>query len=508
MALPNTRIIRKEQTMALSIVSWLQQWRRPPLSCAQDAPPVTGQPFPDSPPLDLPIQALPLFVQESAVAMRYYHLFSPIRWHRFPERDLHQYRYRPPVPYAPFAATCLIKLEETQPSFAKLRRYLVEHPPLLWLLGFPIVPSPNFRWGFDADASLPTARHLTSMLRTLPNPVLQFLLDETVSRLHEALRPYVQGFGQVISLDTKHILAWVQENNPKTFVENRYDKDQQPAGDPDCRLGCKRKRNQQSAQQPGEAPPTPTHELRPATGTSVGEYYWGYASGVVVTKIPGWAEIVLAELTQPFNAADVSYFSPLMTDTERRLGFRPRYGTFDAAFDAWYVYEHFHRDQKPWTYAFAAIPWAKRGPKREFDAQGLPLCKAGLPMPLKSTFICKTRRVHHERGRYGCPLLHPQPSADACPIHDKHWEKGGCTITMPTSIGARIRHQIDRESRLYKTLYNQRSATERINSQAKALGIERPKLRNGAAIANLNTLIYVLINLRALTRIQAKIADM
>jgi hypothetical protein len=71
-----------------------------------------------------------------------------------------------------------------------------------------------------------------------------------------------------------------------------------------------------------------------------------------------------------------------------------------------------------------------------------------------------------------------------------------------------LRHQIDRDSRLYKTLYNQRSATERINSQAKTLGIERPKLRNGAAIANLNTLIYVLINLRALTRIQTKIAKM
>ena len=67
-----------------------------------------------------------------------------------------------------------------------------------------------------------------------------------------------------------------------------------------------------------------------------------------------------------------------------------------------------------------------------------------------------------------------------------------------------LRYQIDLDSRLY----NQRSATERINSQAKALGIERPKLRNGAAIANLNTLIYVLINLRALTRIQTKITEM
>ena len=73
---------------------------------------------------------------------------------------------------------------------------------------------------------------------------------------------------------------------------------------------------------------------------------------------------------------------------------------------------------------------------------------------------------------------------------------------MPTSVGARIRYQLDRESAAYKAVYRQRSATERVNAQAKALGIERPKLRNGQAIANRNTLIYVLINLRTLHRIR------
>ena len=47
-----------------------------------------------------------------------------------------------------------------------------------------------------------------------------------------------------------------------------------------------------------------------------------------------------------------------------------------------------------------------------------------------------------------------------------------------------------------------RTATERINSLAVELGIERPKLRNQRAISNLNTLIYVLLNLRAWRRIR------
>jgi hypothetical protein len=75
---------------------------------------------------------------------------------------------------------------------------------------------------------------------------------------------------------------------------------------------------------------------------------------------------------------------------------------------------------------------------------------------------------------------------------------------MPTSVGARIRYQLDRDSDVFKKAYNQRTATERINSQAKGLGIERPRLRNQQAIANQNTLIYILINLRALRRVRQK----
>ena len=73
---------------------------------------------------------------------------------------------------------------------------------------------------------------------------------------------------------------------------------------------------------------------------------------------------------------------------------------------------------------------------------------------------------------------------------------------IPTSIGARLRYTLDRESDAYKEVYRQRTAVERINSQALAFGIERPHLRNGCAIANINTLIYTLINLRLLQRLR------
>jgi hypothetical protein len=75
---------------------------------------------------------------------------------------------------------------------------------------------------------------------------------------------------------------------------------------------------------------------------------------------------------------------------------------------------------------------------------------------------------------------------------------------MATGIGARLRYRLDRHSEAYKQVYKQRTANERVNSQAVELGIERPRLRNGRAIANLNTLIYVLINLRALQRVRRR----
>lgn len=209
-------------------------------------------------------------------------------------------------------------------------------------------------------------------------------------------------------------------------------------------------------------------------------------------------------MTQPFNCSDVSYFFPLMKTVERRLGFRPYWGAFDCAFDAHYVYEYFYSTQHD---GFAAVPLAEKGgySERFFNPKGLPLCQAGLAMPLRLTFTDRTRAIiEHERGKYACPLLYPEPNGKNCPVNHERWDKGGCTADMPTSIGARIRYQLDRESDIFEEIYNQRTATERINSQAKALGIERPHLRNQQAIANQNTLIYILINLRALDRIRCQ----
>lgn len=393
------------------------------------------------------------------------------------------------VPLAAYIGAYLLKIDQELGSFGKLRYFLRTHPALLWALGFPLHHTTHLPSDEAIEMSLPSQQHFSKKLSRLPNEILQTLFDGQVRALQEKLG---NEFAQVVSIDTKHILAWVKENNLKAFVEERFDPEQQPKGDPDCKLGCKRKRNQKTPTKEGQAV---------SEKVSIGEYYWGYASGVVATKVPNVGEFVLAEMTQTFDHGDSTYFLPLMAEVEQRLGYRPRYGTADAAFDSWYVHDYFHNPDHD---GFAAVPLRqmKQG-HRYFDEAGLPLCPANLAMPLTSTFTNRTSMVQHQRGRYSCPLLHPTPTGEVCPIDHNKWPDGGCKLVMPTAVGARRRYQLDRESEQFKKIYNLRTAVERIFSQAKALGIERPKLRNQQAIANQNTLTYLLINSRAMARLWA-----
>jgi hypothetical protein len=63
-----------------------------------------------------------------------------------------------------------------------------------------------------------------------------------------------------------------------------------------------------------------------------------------------------------------------------------------------------------------------------------------------------------------------------------------------------MRVLLDLDGLLYHVIYNQCISCERINSQAQALGIEHLKVHNGRSVANLNTLTYVIINVRVLAK--------
>jgi len=78
----------------------------------------------------------------------------------------------------------------------------------------------------------------------------------------------------------------------------------------------------------------------------------------------------------------------------------------------------------------------------------------------------------------------------------------GCVKYINIESGGLFRVLLDRDSAAYKDIYRQRTSAERINAQAKALGIERPKGRNAHSIRTLNTLTYIVINVQALARVR------
>lgn len=485
--------------MILDVVRFVNNLRRrfpPPTVSAPAVVPPCLPPASSA----IPFANLPAAIASDPLVQKYQALLGALPWLTFPERPTdHPWPGPDPQPRAPFVAAFLVKLHEQKRYMSDLRAFLIEHPALTLALGFAPIADPSALFGIDVAQTVPKRRQLSSVLRTLPNASCQFLLSASVELLRETL-PLEQraSFGDTIAGDTQAILAWVKENNPKQFVEQRFDKQHQPSGDPDCRFGVKKGRSRMPEPYTMDGP-APTSEATGAKNLHIGvDVLWGYASGVVVGALPAGRACVLAERTRPFHESDASHFFPLMEQVERRLGRRPRFGAWDTAYDAHYVYDYFHS-----AGGFAAVPFntGKRGGGRQFDASGSPLCAAGLPMPQVLVYWDRTSTlVPHQREKCGCPLFHPRPTGQACPIGDAHAAKGGCTTTLAVGAGARLRHTLNRESAAYQELYAQRTMVERINAQAEALHILRPKVRRGRAIANQNTLIYVLINLRLLAR--------
>ncbi|MAU01138.1 MAG: hypothetical protein CL608_28680 [Anaerolineaceae bacterium] len=398
-------------------------------------------------------------------------------WNQVPERDESQpWPGSRPHPEKAYVKALLVKKCEKFDYITDLRRFLVKHPLLVLELGFHPVKDNTQPYGFDVEETVPCDRWLRHKQQMMDNAILQALFRETV---HD-LQAEIPELGDTSVIDTKHIYAWVKANNPREFITNRYDPDKQPTGDSDCRLGVKRRKNQDE-------------ETRDQT-TAEKEYLWGYGTGIMATTHPQYGDVVLAEYTLPFNEADSTYFAPLYERLVETIGFRPRFFAADAAFDAWHIYQPFAE-----VGGMAAIPLNLRGhPQPRLGPGGFHLCPQGLEM-------IPSYEYDHPKGYRAqllrCPKLFPTKTGQPCD-HQQFTKGVGCVKHINIEAGGWMRIRIDRQSDEYKQLYKQRTASERINSQAKDYGIERPKVRNSHSVVNLNTLTYIVINARALQRVR------
>lgn len=382
-------------------------------------------------------------------------------------------RGRPSHPETAYLKAFLLRIREGLIYTSQLRRFLLKHPLVIIELGFQLVLDPSRPYGFDPEKTIPCEWRLRKKLRTFDPALLQALLHATVHALQEE----IPGLGETVAFDVKHLYAWVKENNERAYVPERYDKTQRLAGDPDCKLGVKRSSNK---------------ELADGTTEEKKELLWGYGSGIAAATTADYGDVVLAEYTQPFNEGDVTYFRSLYHQAVVALNRFPTYLTADAAYDAWYVYDAAVRHG-----GIAAVPLNQSRPTPFARlADGTPRCPIGLPMQ-------PTKQFNHTYGyraqRFQCLLLFPEKTCFTCK-HEQFAKGKGCVKDVNWEPGGIQRVTLDRQGPLYRAIYTQRTSCERINSQAKELGIERPKVRNGRSVANLNTLIYVSINVRALER--------
>ena len=183
---------------------------------------------------------LTLLYEHDPVVQRYRAFFALFDWCLLPERDASRLWPGPrPHPLCAYVKALLVKLCEQKPYVTQLRRFLVEHPLLVLEVGFRPVLDPSKPYGFDVERTVPCDRRLRHMQQTLDHCLLQDLLHGTV----HALQQEIPGLGETIAVDVKHLYAWVQENNPRESMLDRYCKDRQPTGDPNCRVGVKRSTN-------------------------------------------------------------------------------------------------------------------------------------------------------------------------------------------------------------------------------------------------------------------------
>lgn len=403
----------------------------------------------------------PAWVSHDPVATTFRQLFAAIDWtvydHRSPAT-----RGPRPHPCSAYLKLLIVKIVTRCRSIEALRRYLVLHPALVWELGLHRGCAPRQVRSFPVAHLLPSARWLRWQQQHLA-PLLQQVLTQTAQALHAQ----IPALDAQTALDATHHLAWVKHNNQNQSVTPRFQADCPPTGDPTCRLGGK-------TRHPGE-------------GVRTTEAFWGYHSAVVAAETTQ-GSVILGATVAPVAAQEVTLVRALIPQVETALGRAPLGLAADAAFDASWVWD--------WVVGAggtAAIAHNPRSGSAPRSPEGHPSCAHGHVMR-------PTTRVHVDGvpiQHYDCPLVgHPDTT---CP--DPRFRKRGCHKRINASPGGLARVLVDRTSASYRRLYAARPLVERVFSQIKDWGLERPCARRLATVQSIVLAGYITLNLQTLQRL-------
>jgi len=192
-------------------------------------------------------------------------------------------------------------------------------------LAFELSTNLGIAYILGFDKRIPSRHRFEEFLHKIPNALLQDIRKQQVKTLVKLGTIN----GKYLSIDSTPIVAWVKQNNPKVFIEGKFDKTRFPQGDPDARLGFMslQKVKANSKEQQLELFP-------PSTNNKAGKkiiYFWGYRNHAIFDSL---SELPIFESTLPVNISDCKVIIPSFKALKEYLKLKPKGIIAGAAYDS------------------------------------------------------------------------------------------------------------------------------------------------------------------------------
>lgn len=332
-------------------------------------------------------------------------------------------------------------------------------------------PSAAIRCGFNILKPLPSVERFSEFLRSKNNNELQTIRTQLIHEL--VWRQLIKG--NYLSIDSCPLLAKIKENNLKTNVKGRFNKQRICKGDPDARLGIMVTFSKSKK------------EIR---------YFWGYRNHVVIDakeELPVW------EITKPANVQDSVMFIPIFNLMQQQFQFDVHAVMADGIYDTASILNHIITTLKAKPRIARNPRNTKDKPERKFSKAGNPFCDAQLEMLARGTFYDKAQ--NRWRRKWVCPIHHSKKIARnffVCPVfHPKFFSQKGCYAYI--RVDDDIRNQIDYGSESFKKDFNMRTGSERVFSRLLSICMQNAPVIGLKATANYVTIAHITVLLVALT---------
>lgn len=374
-----------------------------------------------------------------------------------PTADIYPPIGRPPHPHSAMLNALIFKNLRGIPNLAELTREIRLYPALAQACGFK---------------SFPSKERFSSFVKDTPNQFFQSIRKNLVKELF--LLKEISG--KYISIDSCPVISPVKQNNLKTTVSNRFNKNLPPKGDPESGLGiyvtfAKEKKIQ---------------------------YFWGYKNHILNDAL---SELPIMEITKLANVQDSQLLIPQFQSLKEHLQLQIEAVIADSAFDSYSIIEFIAKELKAKP-IIARNPRGERNPEFKLSPKNTPICIAGFEMTNWGKYHYKKRNCI--RQKFVCPIKASKKLSEKvgfCPWNHPNFFKNrfGCVVNLRIDVDTSIRNSIDYNSKTFKKLYALRTSSERIFSRFLTFCMQHPSVKGFNATSNICTIAHITLLALALS---------